>query len=127
MTIYQLDFCSPDVTTPTTNNISMIGQSPPPYQSIGEGMLKGSTLMGVFPSTPPSTKVATVNMIFTTGYSSKDKEIVESSSLGPYEVIYDVVQPASNVQLDDLHLIASDPYHFPYWLEPSLPTLNYLT
>ena len=29
--------------------------------------------------------------------------------------------------MDDLHLVASDPYHLPYWLEPSLPTLNYLS
>ena len=97
VTINQLDFCSPDLTTPTTNNIPMLGQSPPPYQSIGVGMLKESTLMGVFPSATPSTEVAIVNMISTTGYSPKGKQIVESSSLGPYEVLYDVVQSASNV------------------------------
>ena len=55
VTIDQLDFFSPDVTTPTVNNIPMLGQSPPPYQSIGIGMLKDSTLMGVFSSAPPST------------------------------------------------------------------------
>ena len=55
VTIDQLDFCSPDFTTPTANNIPMIGQSPTPYQLVGVGMLKDSTLMGVFPSTPPST------------------------------------------------------------------------
>ena len=49
VTIDQLDFYSPDVTTPTTNNIPMLGHSPPPYQSIGIGMLKEYTLMGVFP------------------------------------------------------------------------------
>ena len=53
--------------------------------------------MGVFPSAPPSTKVATVNNISTTGYSPKGKEVVESSSLGPYEELYDVVQSASDV------------------------------
>ena len=73
VTIDQLNFCSPDVTTPTANNIPMLGQSPPPYQLIGVGMLKDSTLMGVFPSTPPSTEVVTVNMISITGYSSKGK------------------------------------------------------
>ena len=90
-------------------------------------MLKDSTLMGVFPSAPPTMEVATVNMISTIGYSSKGKEIVESSSLRTYEAIYDVSQSASDVQPDDLHLIALDPYHFPYWLEPSLPSLDYLT
>ena len=44
MTIDQLEFCSPDVTTPTANNIPMLGHSPPPYQLIGVGMLKDSTL-----------------------------------------------------------------------------------
>ena len=55
VTIDQLDLCSPDVTIPTTNNIPMLGKSPSPYQLVGVGMLKDSTLMGVFPSTPPST------------------------------------------------------------------------
>ena len=73
VTIDQLEFCSPDVTTPTANNIPMLGQSPPHYQSIGVGMLNDSTLMGVFPSTPPSTEVETMNMISTTGYSTKGK------------------------------------------------------
>ena len=54
MTIDQLDFCTLDVTTPMTNNIPFLGQSPPPYQSIGVGMSKESALMGVFLSTPSS-------------------------------------------------------------------------
>ena len=66
-------------------------------------------------------------MIPMTSYSTKGKEVVDSSSLGPYEALYDVVQSASDVQPDDLHLVALDPYHLPYWLEPSLPTLDYLT
>ena len=103
----------------------MLGQSPPPYQSIGVGMLKYLTLKGVFPSTPPSMKVVTVNMISTTSYSTKGKEVVDLSSLGPYEALYDVVESASDVHPDDLHLVASDPYHLPYWLEHSLPTLEW--
>ena len=90
-------------------------------------MLKDSTLIGVFPSTPHSTKVATVNMISTTGHSPRGKEVVDSSSLGPYKALYDVVQSAFDVHPDDLHLVASNPYHFPYCLETSLPTLDYLT
>ena len=70
--------------------------------------------MGVFPSTPPSTEVVTMNMISTTGYSFKGKEVVETSSLGPYEVLSDVVQYTFDVHPDDLHLVASEPYHFPY-------------
>ena len=73
VTIDQLDYCTSDVTTPTENNMPMLGQSPPPYRSIGVGMLKDSTLMGVFPSAPPSTKTVTINMISTTGFSTKGK------------------------------------------------------
>ena len=40
----------------------------------------------------------------------------------------DDVQSSSNFQIsDDLHLVALGPYHLLYWLEPSLPTLDYLT
>ena len=92
----------------------MLAQSPPPYQLVGVGMLKDSKLMGVFPSTPPSMEVVNVNMISTTVHSPRDKEVVESSSLGPYEALYDVVQSAFDVHSDDLHLVTLDPYHLPY-------------
>ena len=82
--------------------------------------------MGMFPS-PPSMEVVTMNMISMIFYSPKGKEVVDSSSLGPYEALYDVVQSVFDVHSDDLHLVASNPYHLPYWLEPSLPTLDYLT
>ena len=114
VTIDQLDFCSLDASTPTANNIPILGQSPPPDQWIGVGMMKHSNLMGVSPSTPPSTELATMNMISMTGHGPQGKEVVESSSLGPYEELYDVVQSTSDVQPDDLHLVASDPYHLPY-------------
>ena len=37
------------------------------------------------------------------------------------------MQSASDVHYDDLHLVGLDPYHLPYWLEPSLPNLYYLS
>ena len=74
VTIDQLDFCTPDVTTSTANNIPMLGQSPPPYQSIGVGMLKDSSLMGIFPSTPPSMDTATINMIASFDYEPEGKK-----------------------------------------------------
>ena len=83
--------------------------------------------MGVFPSDPPNTKTMTVNMISSSGYDPKGKGVVESTSLSPHEVMYKIVQSLSNDHTDDLHLVASDPYHLPYWLEPSLPTLDYLS
>ena len=82
--------------------------------------------MGVFPSTPYSMEAATVNMISTTGHSPRGKEFVDSSSLGPYEELYDDVQSTFDVLYDDLNLVALNPYHLPYWIEPSLPTLDYL-
>ena len=69
--------------------------------------------MGVFPSPPPSTKVVTMNMISMIGYSPKGKEVVESSSLGSYEALYDAMHSVFDVHYDDLHLVASDPYHLP--------------
>ena len=73
VTINQLDFFSPDVTIATTNNIPMLWKSPPPYQSVGIGLLKDSSLMGVFPLTTPSMGVASVNMISTIGHIPKGK------------------------------------------------------
>ena len=52
---------------------------------------KDLTLMGVFPSTPPSTEVETVNMISMTNHNPRGKEVVDSSSLFPYEALYDVI------------------------------------
>ena len=74
------------------NNILMLGQSPPPYQSIGVGMLKNSSLMGIFPSTPPSTDITTVHMITSFDYEHKGKHVVESTSLSPHEAMYDTIQ-----------------------------------
>ena len=70
--------------------------------------------MGVFLSPPPSTEVTTMNIISMTGYNPKGKEFVESSSLGPYEALYDDVLSASDVHSDDNYLVVSDPYHLPY-------------
>ena len=113
VTIEQLDFYTSDVTTPMANNIFMLGQSPP-YQSIGVGMLKDSSLMGIFPSTPPNTDMTTVNMISLFDYDPKVKQIIDSISLSPHETMYNVIQTLSNDHTNELHLVASNPYHLPY-------------
>ena len=41
--------------------------------------------------------------------------------------MYDTIQTFSDDHTDDLHLVASDPYHLLYLLEPSLPVLDYLS
>ena len=66
-------------------------------------------------------------MISSFNYDPNGKWVVETSSLSPHEAVYDAIQSISDVPIDDLHLVASDPYHLPYWLEPSLPTLDYLS
>ena len=83
--------------------------------------------MGVFPSTPYSIETETINMISSFNYDHKGKQVVETSPLNPHEAIYYAIQSVSSVPTDDLHLVASDPYHLPYWLEPSLLILDYLS
>ena len=73
VTINQLDFCMSNVTTPMANNIPMLGQSPPPYQSIGVGKMKDSSLMGIFPSNPLNTETTIVNMVSSFDYDPKGK------------------------------------------------------
>ena len=104
----------PDVTTYMANNISMLGQSPPPYQSIGVGMLKDSSLMGIFPSTPPSTNTATVHMIASFDIEPQGTNVVESTLLIPCKAMYDTIQTCSDDHTNDIQLVASDPYHLPY-------------
>ena len=41
--------------------------------------------------------------------------------------MYDTIQTCSDDHTNELHLVASDPYHLPYWLEPSLLVLDYLS
>ena len=83
--------------------------------------------MGIFPSTHPSMDTAIVHMIASFDYETKGKQVVDSTSLSPHEAMYDTIQTFSNDHTDDLHLVASNPYHLLYWLEPSLPVLGYLS
>ena len=41
--------------------------------------------------------------------------------------MYDTIQTLSDDHTDDLHLVPSDPYCLSYWLEPSIPILDYLS
>ena len=90
-------------------------------------MLKDSSLMGIFPSTPSNTDTATMNMIASFYWDPKGKQIFDSTSLSPHEEMYNVIQIIFDDHTDELHLVASNPYHLPYWLEPSLPILDYLS
>ena len=98
----------PDVTTPMSNNIPMLGQSAPPYQSIGVGMLKDSSLMGIFSSNHPNIDTTIVNMISSFDYDPNRKKIVDSTSLSLHEAMYNVIQTLSNDHTNDLHLVPLD-------------------
>ena len=65
MTIDQLDYCTPDLNNFVANNIPLLGQSNLKYESVGVGLLKDSSLMGIFPLPPPDPphEVAMLNMI----------------------------------------------------------------
>ena len=89
--------------------------------------LKDSSLMDIFPSTPTNIDTSIVNMISSFDYDPKGKQIVESTLLSPHEEMYNVIQTLFDEQTDELHLMALDPYHLSYWLEPSLPILDYLS
>ena len=41
--------------------------------------------------------------------------------------MYNIIQTLFDDHTNELHLVASDPYHLPYWLETSLPALDYLS
>jgi hypothetical protein len=63
----QLDYCTLDINNHSKNNIPFLGHSNFEYESVGVGLLKDSSLMGVFPLPPPDPphQVAMLNMITT--------------------------------------------------------------
>ena len=77
-------------------------------------MLKDSSLIGIFLSNPPNIETTMVNMIYSFDYDPKGKQIVESTSLSLHEEMYNFIQTLSNDHTNELHLVASDPYHLPY-------------
>jgi hypothetical protein len=140
VTIDQLDYCTPDAHTPATNNIPFLGDSNITYESVGVGILKYSSLMVTFPAPHPSSTqhIATINMISTMAYQSfesSDPWVVPSplefDALGDtmplslYEASYDEIQSASP-SLDDQHLLASDTYSLPSWLNSLSSTFDYI-
>jgi hypothetical protein len=139
-TIDQLDYCTPDAHTPSTNNIPFLGDSNITYESVGVGLLKYSSLMGTFPAPlPPTTQhIATINMISTMAYQyfeSSDPWVVPSplqfNALGdtmPLSIdkaSYNAIQSVSP-SLDDQHLFASNTYSLPSWLDSLSSVFDYI-
>ena len=46
-------------------------------------------------------------------YDPKGKQIVESTTLSPHEEMYNVIQTLFSDYIDELHLVALNPYHLP--------------
>jgi hypothetical protein len=64
ITIDQLEYTTPYLNNVTKNNVPFLGQNN--FESVGVGLLKDSSLMGVFPlPSPPTMHVSTLNMILT--------------------------------------------------------------
>jgi hypothetical protein len=120
--IDQLNFCTTDARTPTTNNIPFLGDHKITYESIGVGLLKDSSLMGTFPTPLPLTThhIAIVDMISTVTYQSLGSSnpwsvprplefdaLGDNVPLSPTETSYVSIQSTSP-SLDDQHLLAPD-------------------
>ena len=84
VTVDQLDFITPSAITNDANSIPLLNT--PQYKDIVVGLIKESSLMGVFPlSTPPlAPQTPSINMISTSSMD-KGKSIVESTPFTPFE------------------------------------------
>jgi hypothetical protein len=140
-TVDQLDFCTPEMCIPATNNIPFLGDHKIMYESISVGLMKYFSLMGTFPTPLPLTThhISTVDMISTTDYQSlesSDPWIVPSPlefdvlgdtmPLSPAETSYIVFQSASPSS-DDQHLLVPDSYSMPSRLNSLSSTIDYIS
>jgi hypothetical protein len=140
VTIDQLDKCTLDARTPAINNIPFLGDSKITYESVGVGILKYSSLMGTFfaPLPPTTQHITTINMISTMAYQSFElfdpwvvPSLLEFNPLGddmplsPAEASYDDIQYTSP-SLDDQHLLASNTYLLPSWLDSLSSAFDYI-
>ena len=116
ITVDQLDFITPSAITNYAKRVSLLNT--PQYKDIGVGLIKYSSLMGVFPSfdRPPASQTASINMI-STSYMDKGKSIAdESTCLTHFQEVYNAIQSTSDPTINDHLLVASYCYHLPYWL-----------
>ena len=114
VTVDQLDFIMPSAITNYANRKPIMNT--PPYKDIGVGLIKDSSLMGVFPSSdlPPTSQTVSINVI-STSHVDKGKAIAdESRSFFPFEEIYNAFQATNDPTINDYLLVASYHYHMPY-------------
>jgi hypothetical protein len=64
ITVDQLEYTTPDLHNVAANNVPFLGNNN--FESVGVGLLKDSSLMGVFPFlAPPTAQISTLNTIST--------------------------------------------------------------
>ena len=130
VTIDQLSFYHPDTSNSDANSVPVIGHSKPHYEDIGVGLLKDSTINGVFPEVPCPHN--TVNMIASTGSwlasSSSTEEITgDRMPLSPHEKWYESIQALSDTLEQRDHHVAADAYSLPCWLNEHDRSSDYLS
>jgi hypothetical protein len=126
VTVDQLAFFKSDT---RTSNIPFIAKTPPGYENVGVGLLKDSTLMGMFPIPPPDIPpplAASINMISTfvrENHLSYDPWLIDEPGdyshygnqipLSPIESAYKAIQSTSpsTPSLDNSSL---DPFHMDF-------------
>ena len=101
MKIDQLSYYSSDPTS--TDSIHHVGKSTIPYEDVGVGLIKNSTLMGNFSMPPPNVpcNIANINTITSSTIPFVDPWIVPLESeldsfngvmpLSPFEIAYQAV------------------------------------
>jgi len=99
VTIDQLRFYSPDTSNNDANTVPVIGQTKPHYEDVGVGLLKDSSIIGVFPKVP--SPYATVNMIASNDpwplpSPFETETIGDQMSLSSYERFYESIQSLSD-------------------------------
>jgi hypothetical protein len=74
ITVDQLDYTTPDLNNVAENHVPFLGNNS--FESVGVGLLKNSSFMGVFPfPSPPTVQVSTLNMILTQAQKSFDSSL----------------------------------------------------
>jgi hypothetical protein len=115
VTVDQMAFFNFDT---RTNNIPFNAKTPPGYENVGVGLLKDSTLMGMFPITPldvPPPLFSSINMIST---STRETPVSSNPCIVP--------TPGDSLRYDDqmpLSLVEST-YQAIQSADPSTPSLD---
>ena len=65
--------------------------------------------------------------MISTSITDKGKYITKSTSLSPFDEVYNAVQTTNDPTINDHLLVASDQYHLPYWLDSTPIFLDYLS